>query len=206
MIYGIYGDDGLFTQCYSAAGPQELIHLDTERLVELSSFDEMVRCYVSLAGDLKELPEKASEYHRWDLATESWQLDWGRAREAKKFAIEAELARRLLSPITLGGITLDADVVAQKNLSDKLQGVRERMRLGVQMDADLLIWRDEANVTHVWPDLESYHDWLSGFTIALEDRGTRMYLASWTHKANIDALVAAEDEEGLLSYDVTVGW
>ena len=114
-----------------------------------------------------------------------------------------ERTRRNLLPITYDGKRLDGDATAQKNLADKLAGVQQRIRLGIGMAPELMVWKDADNIVHQWSDLQAYCDWLAGYVIALEDRGTRLYAAAWQHKTNIEALA---DIDAILAYDLAANW
>lgn len=146
---------------------------------------------------------RPSIHHEWNGKTKSWQPNVAAAKAAKIQELQRERSHHNFLPITLNGIRLDADATAQKNLSDKLQEVRERLRLGIDMPPDLLVWKDHDNIVHTWDSEQAYHDWLAGFAIALAERGTRLYAAAWAHKAAIAALA---DVEAVLAYGIHVNW
>ena len=152
---------------------------------------------------IRELPACPGECYEFDYATCTWGPKRQEAIAVRKSELVTERVRRNYLPITHDGVTLDADAIAQRNLSDKKQEAEERLRLGIDMPSDLLIWKDYDNVLHTFDTLQDYLDFISGFVIALAERGTRIYVAYWTHKENIDALITVED---VLAYDITAGW
>lgn len=148
-------------------------------------------------------PTKPTKFHEWNAELESWVPNCELAKAAKKSEIKKELSKRSVNPISVGNILLDASAASQKNLADKLQEVNERIRLGLNMDQSMLVWRDATNAVRCWGDLESYRDWLSVFAIALAERGTRLHQAAWTHKDMIDSLGTVEE---IMNYDASIGW
>ena len=161
-------------------------------------------------SELVPFPEKPSAHHDWDWPTKSWLPNLDAAKAAKKTEIEAERNRRINEPLIYDGKVLDADQAARDNLKAKLEEVRERIRLNMPMAPELLVWRDNANVSHSWPTIEADHDWLAGYAVAMSDRGTRCYACAWHHK---DVLKVANDPNGqpwtvesIATHDITVGW
>ena len=143
------------------------------------------------------------EHHEWDWTSKSWLPNLDAAQAAKKAEIESEHNRRINEPLTYDGKVLDADQTARDNLKAKLEEVRERIRLNMPMAPELLVWRDNSNVTHSWPTIEAYHDWLAGYAVAMSDRGTRCYACAWHHK---DALGQLTTVEAVMSYIIIHGW
>lgn len=154
-------------------------------------------------GELRPILPRPSQSHDWDWVSKTWLPNLAHAKEMFKARIDGERVRRNTLPIAYDGKNLDADATAQKNLADKLAGVKERIRLGVGMPMDKMVWKDADNIVHWWNDLQAYCDWLAGYVIALEDRGTALYISMWQHKLNIDALTTIEE---ILAYDTTTGW
>lgn len=148
---------------------------------------------------------RPSRYHVFNWTTKQWEEDIATAVISRKAEIDIERARRNQDVIIYDGKRLDADAVAQKNLADKLAGVKERIRLGVGMAPELMVWKDADNILHVWDTLQEYCDWLAGLAIALEDRGTRIYTAAWAHKSAIDLKAAVSISE-VIEHDVRAGW
>lgn len=160
-------------------------------------------------GGLLPLPESPSPHHEWDWTTKSWLPNLDGAKAAKKRDIDALRSAMIDAPLDYDGKSLDADQSARDNLKAKLEEVRERIRLGIPMLSELLVWRDADNVTHSWPTIEAYHDWLAGFAVAMSERGTRCYACGWHHK---DAIGEQNDPNGqpwtvesVQGYELT-GW
>ena len=160
-------------------------------------------------GELVPFPEKPSPHHDWDWSTKSWLPSLEGAKAAKKRDIDALRSAMIDAPLDYDGKSLDADQSARDNLKAKLEEVRERIRLGIPMLSELLVWRDADNVTHSWPTIEAYHDWLAGFAVAMSERGTRCYACGWHHK---DAIGEQNDPNGqpwtvesVQGYELT-GW
>lgn len=162
--------------------------------------------YAFQNGQMVHVGVAPTPYHSFDEASFSWKPEVDRLKSVRFMDVEAERVKRNAAPITYDGKRLDADGVAQKNLSDKLAGVRERIRLGVAAAPEMLIWKDADNIVHQWGGLQAYCDWLARYAIALEERGTRLYITSWQHKLRVQQLAEAGDFAGLLGYDVTSGW
>ena len=154
-------------------------------------------------GEIVRRPPSPHPHHEWDWATKSWLPNLDAAKAAKKGEIETERNSRINEPLTYDGKVLDADQAARDNLKAKLEEVRERIRLGIPMLSELLVWRDADNVTHSWPTIEAYHDWLAGFAVAMSERGTRCYACGWHHKDAIGQLSAMED---ITNYNLSQGW
>ena len=154
-------------------------------------------------GALTEYLENPSPHYEWDWTTKSWLPNLDAAKAAKKAEIEAERNRRISEPLIYDGKVLDADMTARDNLKAKLEEVRERIRLNMPMAPELLVWRDNGNVTHSWPTIEAYHDWLAGYAVAMSDRGTRCYACAWYHKDVLEQLSVLED---IINYALSQGW
>lgn len=159
-------------------------------------------------GELIPFPAKPP-HHEWDWSTKSWLPNLEGAKAAKKRDIDALRSAMIDAPLDYDGKSLDADQSARDNLKAKLEEVRERIRLGIPMLSELLVWRDADNVTHSWPTIEAYHDWLAGFAVAMSERGTRCYACGWHHK---DAIGEQNDPNGqpwtvesVQGYELT-GW
>lgn len=160
-------------------------------------------------GGLFPLPESPAPHHEWDWLAKSWSPNLDGAKAAKKRDIDALRSAMIDAPLDYDGKSLDADQSARDNLKAKLEEVRERIRLGIPMLSELLVWRDADNVTHSWPTIEAYHDWLAGFAVAMSERGTRCYACGWHHK---DAIGEQNDPNGqpwtvesVQGYELT-GW
>lgn len=147
--------------------------------------------------------DKPSPHHEWDWPTKSWLPNLDAAKAAKKAEIETERMQRINAPLIYDGKVLDADQAARDNLKAKLEEVRGRIRLNMPMAPELLVWRDNSNVTHSWPTIEAYHDWLAGYAVAMSDRGTRCYACAWHHKDTLGQLSVLED---ITNYNLSQGW
>lgn len=213
MKYAIgYNEDGkiLFAQSSPAdiEAPVGLSKLDvTEgiyRIVAPHIGISPERFYVSAQlGTVVGIAERPSQYHSFNWTTKKWEEDLQLAQSAKRAEIDLERQRRNLLPIEVNEILLDADLVAQKNLADKLAGVKERIRLGLGMLPALMVWKDANNVVHSWASLQNYCDWLAGYVIALEDRGTRIYAHAWSLKAALETMTTVAD---VIALDVKNNW
>ena len=194
--------------------PRNQVHMNVfegQAFVELEDqtvIDDPANSYV-LNGDLVRI-SRGPPHHDWDWPTKSWLPNLDAAKAAKKTEIETERMQRINAPLTYDGKVLDADMAARDNLKAKLEEARERIRLNMPMAPELLVWRDNANVTHSWPTIEAYHDWLAGYAVAMSDRGTRCYACAWHHK---DVLKEANDPneqpwtvESILAYYLSQGW
>ena len=146
---------------------------------------------------------KPSEFYVMDKLNKTWIPNYEGLRQQLARALDQERARQNQYAIEVNAVMFDGNNTAQTNLKNKIEEVRSRIELGIAMPAELLVWRDANNQTHSWPDINSYYQFLQSYAIALADRGTRLYLTMWQHKANIAAL---EDIDAILAYDVTVGW
>lgn len=153
------------------------------------------KCYVK-GGALKTRSEAPSPYHTWSLVSESWLPNLDAAQAAKLQEVSAELNRRLYLPCN----GFDADKVSRERISCMIA----RLQRGDGLPAGWIGWRDADNNMH-WAadDAATVLANLTSLSRAIEDREQALLVASWTHKANI---VALEDIDAILAYDVTVGW
>lgn len=110
-----------------------------------------------------------------------------------KQRLAAARIRLSTAPIEYDGKNVDADPTAQTNIASKLAEITARRRLGSEMPAPLLIWRDADNITHSFPSMDAYEDWLLGLTIAIAERATVAYVQAWLQGAAFDAMETSEE-------------
>ena len=159
--------------------------------------------YLSSSEGVVKRPEKPSIFHYWDHDLFCWQPNLPASITYRGREVDAERDRRLNLPFIYDNKRLDADARARENLKSKLEEIKAREALLQPMPTEMLVWRDADNITHTWATQEAYKAWLEGFTIAMSERGTRLYAAAWQHKANIAALT---DVDAIVGYDVTSNW
>ena len=199
---------GEITQIFDCSENDSIEHLSGDGYEIIESNGDYSDGYVQ-NGEPFHFPAKPSPHHEWDWPTKSWLPNLDGAKAAKKRDIDALRSAMIDAPLDYDGKSLDADQSARDNLKAKLEEVRERIRLGIPMLSELLVWRDADNVTHSWPTIEAYHDWLAGFAVAMSERGTRCYACGWHHK---DAIGEQNDPNGqpwtvesVQGYELT-GW
>ena len=148
------------------------------------------------AGELVPFPSKPSPHHEWDWTSKSWLPNLAAARESKLQQVAVELNTRLYLPCN----GFDADNVARGRIS----GTIARLQRGDGLPAGWIGWRDASNQQR-WAEDDAATVLASLVTLscAIEDREQALLIASWQHKANLNAL---EDFNEILSYDTTAGW
>ena len=147
-------------------------------------------------GELVPFPAKPSPHHEWDWTTKSWLPNLNAARESKLQQVAAELNARLYLPCN----GFDADNVARGRISRTIA----RLHRGDGLPAGWIGWRDASNQQR-WAEDAAATVLANLITLscAIEDREQALLIASWQHKANLNAL---EDFAAILSYDTTAGW
>ena len=117
-------------------------------------------------------------------------------RAVKLSDLRKYLADRLCLPCN----GFDADRISR----DRISGMIARLQRGDGLPAGWMGWRDAANA-YRWTDDDAAAVLasLTALSRAIEDREQALLVASWQHKANIEAL---EDIDAILSYDVTANW
>ena len=154
-------------------------------------------------GIWQQLGAPPSPNYRIDQINKVWVPDYDRVQSQISRQLDQERNRRNQYDIEVNGVMFDGNNTAQTNLKSKIEEVRNRIELGIAMPAELLVWRDANNQTHNWADIQSYYQFLQSYAIALADRGTRLYMKMWQHKAVIAALT---DVDAIVGYDVTANW
>lgn len=152
-------------------------------------FDEWYRAE---SGQMVRFPERPL-YSSWDWDQKSWLPDLVALRAYKLKAITKQFEESRVAPVEYDGALLDADLVAQKNVSDKLVEISSREAAGTPMPDQLLVWRDADNLMHTFEDQASYKAWLQGLVVAMATRGTMAYVTSWTRKAQLEAATTYEE-------------
>lgn len=102
--------------------------------------------------------------------------------------VALELNRRTVAPMTVRGITFDADTKAQSNIKNKLSEIEACRKLGRTIPVELLVWRDYHNVTHQFESPEALEQILSHVVAELATRQTMLYVWSWEVKAHCATL------------------
>lgn len=140
-----------------------------------------------LEGAIVPLPSKPSPEYLFDYESKQWfdpeTLDTLMALRMGE--VDAERMRRYVEPIQYLGRSLDADLTAQKNISDKLSEIKARENLGLVMPPELMLWRDADNLTEVFASMEAMKEWLQGLVVAIAQRGTEDYVWAWQTKSAI---------------------
>lgn len=138
-------------------------------------------------------PLKPSMYHKWDWTSKTWIPDLSAVISARKAEIDRERERRNQLPIAYAGSIFDADAIAMRNIS----GWQTQIAAGATLPLDF-VWRDYDNIDH-----PADADFVNGLGAAITTRGTRLYAASWAHKAAIKSLKTVEE---VIAYDLAQGW
>lgn len=147
-------------------------------------------------GEFIPFPAKPSPHHTWDWPTKSWLPDLPAAVSARLNDVTVELGRRLYLPCN----GFDADKLARERIS----GMIARLQRRDGLPAGWVGWRDASNQQRWAEDAApTVLANLSALSRAIEDREQALLVASWQHKANIEALT---DIDSILAYDVTAGW
>ena len=141
-------------------------------------------------------PVRPSNWHTWDVSSESWLPNLDAARASRLQEVATELNRRLYLPCN----GFDADNVSRERIS----GMIARLQRGDGLPAGWMGWRDAANEMR-WADADpaTVLANLTALSCAIEDREQALLVTSWAHKA---AIAALEDIDAILGYDVTTGW
>lgn len=145
------------------------------------------------AQSLAPISPQPTAFHAWDWPTKQWFPNLDHAIATRKREIDAERERRNTLPIAYGGSLFDADATALRNIA----GWQTQLAAGAVLPEGF-VWRDADNVDH--PADAAF---LNGLGAAITLRGTALYQAAWTHKANIAALT---DIDAIIGYDVTANW
>jgi hypothetical protein len=139
------------------------------------------------------MPARPSLEHDFDWATKTWQPNVERAKAHLRTRIEGERDKRIFAPIlAYDGKTLDADAASIDRLTKKLAALDAYEKRGMTMPAPMLVWRDADNITHVFATHAAYKQWLAGFAIALDLRGTQAFAWSWEKKSLVDQALTLE--------------
>ena len=139
---------------------------------------------------------KPTPYHEWDWTTKSWLPNLDAARASKLQQVAAELNTHLYLPCN----GFDADKVSRERIS----GMIARLQRGDGLSNGWMGWRDAENQMH-WAadDAATVLAGLTELSRAIEDREQALLVASWTHKAAINALT---EINSIIDYDTTQGW
>lgn len=113
-----------------------------------------------------------------------------------KLRLNEELNKRLSLPCN----GFDADATARERIS----GMVARLQRGDGLPAGWVGWRDASNQQQ-WAtdDAATVLANLTALSRSIEDREQALLVASWQHKANIEALT---DIDTILAYDITKSW
>lgn len=95
-----------------------------------------------------------------------------------------------ISPIGYDSKTLDADEVAQQNISGKITQLQNEIALAIT--SANLFWKDHDNIIHTWADVSTYLAWLQGLQVAIATRRTNLYQTLWQAKTQIDSLTTVD--------------
>lgn len=199
MRYLFYTNDGYIKLQYSGECLDKMIELNPTLNYIATSAENVENCYIE-NGELIEKPVKPSPFHTFDYTTKDWillgeQLEVAKAN--KKSAITQQADWIHLQPIQYDGKLLDADQVAQANISGKITELKNDIELNYP--SNNLFWKDANNVVHTWTDAGEYLAWLQGLFNKISMRRTELYAISWQGKEIVDSL---SDINSITSYSV----
>lgn len=136
----------------------------------------------------------------FDFQSKLWVLDESKlslGKSRKKAQVSAKVEELKYVPIIYDGKNLDADLIAQTNISGKIAQLQNEIALSIpSID---LFWKDADNIIHTWTDPAVYLEWLRGLQIAIANRTTNLYNTAWTGKDAIDAFTTLAD---VTNYDI----
>ncbi len=147
-----------------------------------------------------EKPVRPTPFHQFDYSIKDWILlteQLEKAKTKKKQDITNYANWLHLEPIAYDNKLLDADRVAQQNISGKITELKNNIDLGIT--SFLFVWRDANNNDHTWSNHIAYLTWLQGLFNAITNRRTNLYTISWQGKAEVESMSTIEQ---IQQYDV----
>lgn len=194
MLYYVENKEGRITYVITYAS-LDYVPEGYLGVLESNLQDVVERGYIK-NGTIKTSLKSPSNFHIWDNDSETWLPNLDAARNAKLQEVATELNKRLYLPCN----GFDAD----KTSRERISGMIARLQRGDGLPAGWVGWRDHNNQQH-WAedDAATVLANLSALSRAIEDREQALLVASWQHKANIEALTGID---AILAYDVTAGW
>ncbi len=118
-------------------------------------------------------------------------------KSIKKSQINTKANELRYATIAYDGKNLDANEIAQTNISGKIAQLQNELTLA--LPSNDLFWKDADNIVHTWTDPAVYLEWLQGLQVQIASRTTLLYNTAWTGKAAVDALTAIDE---VVNYDI----
>lgn len=146
-------------------------------------------------GGIHHKGDRPSNVHIFNYTTKQWE-DPRTIDDLKALLlVQVNDARIAYStaPIEYAGRLLDADLTAQTNINNKLLELAACKALGVDMNPDLMLWRDADNMNVTFSTMDDMERWLQGLAAKIAERGTQCYVWSWNIKAAIEAATTVDE-------------
>ena len=146
-------------------------------------------------GKIYHKGDRPSNEHIFNYTTKQWE-DPRTIDDLKAvLLVQVNDARIAYStaPIEYAGRLVDADLTAQTNINNKLLEVAACKALGVDMNPDLMLWRDADNMNVTFSTMDDMERWLQGLAAKIAERGTQYYVWSWNIKAAIEAATTVDE-------------
>jgi hypothetical protein len=176
--------------------------VDVDYILDINVYDSTN--YIDPADKtVKSIPIKPNECSDFDWNAKSWVNNIEKAKEFTKKRIDSLREVKLQEPITYDNKVLDADARAINNILSKYTELSARSSIGKNPATADLVWRDYNNNIHSWNNVVLYRRWIEEFTIAIAQRGTKVYKRSWILKDTVDNLT---DFDEILNLDIESGW
>lgn len=178
---------------FAGAGATDAYKLPASQAMLLGQQGNSGRQFVK-AGTLVDIPAAPGPYYDWDWTSMTWVPNVAAAKAAAKVAIEVDRDAAVFNPVIVyDNKNLDADAVSIDRLSKKIAALESYEAIGQTMPVQMLVWRDHDNITHAFATHAEYKQWLSGFAVALDLRGTQAFAVSWQKKSLLDAATTIQD-------------
>lgn len=142
-------------------------------------------------------PPQPTALHTWDWSTYTWTdpdaatlaAELQAFKDNAKLTLNNERLARGLAPITVSGITLDADETSRANIEGTLQIIS----ISAALPAGWVGWKDfHNNFCLSDATAEQVQTFLGAVVVALGNRTQSLYATMWAAKVAVDAATSKE--------------
>lgn len=179
------------------ADTNEVIYVEMPKKV---TPERLLSEYVFHKNKWKNRGARPSEFHVWEVSSSKWILSKERIADSLIREVNKLRIKKLQEPILIDDFLVDIKANSISNIDMKIFELKAKIERGVEISLESLFWRGSLNQEIRFESADGFLKWLELVKIKASERLTDIYSWSWLHKRNIQLMVDANDDDGLVNY------